>query len=665
MTNILINVMFENYRGLRYNTCAYNFCVRGKGFMIAYILIGILVIAVVILAFLFFKEKKANEQREKTFYSELTKSVSELQQEQNDSTNHLNESISGGFDEINSLIDDVLKRFDEKMQDTDAALQEYVNDTKLRFSDASEAFNKKIELLATIIEQISKDNADLRKKLEFFTEIDSDSKRINETEDVEKREALIQQALKELSLDSQANESLPEEKESLKEEYETIGNQQESSTLDNEQKAAFKIMEMTSDNLFITGKAGTGKSFLLDTFRSGTKKKTLTLAPTGIAALNVKGVTIHTAFGYDNLEKISIEDLSASTLRLKNEKQQVLKEIDTLIIDEISMVRVDTFDKIDKILKIINKNAKPFGGKQVIVFGDLFQLPPIVQTEEERKYLAAHYDDIFFFNSIAYSKGNFGFMELTKNHRQKDDKQYFEVLNRIREGRFDNSDLDKLNSRLVHNKEELRRVMTLFPKKDMAEALNKAELARIEAKEYVYKAQITKNLNKDKTLKLEKRFPIAEELHLKRGALVMMVANDQEKRWVNGTIGIIHSLYDDRIMVTINGMTYEVYKTDFTQREAIYESGKIVYKDILTVMQYPIVLAYAITIHKSQGMTYQHLACDISKCFAPGQAYVALSRCSSIDGLHLLTKINGTGIQPNKTVVDFYNNQLMKKAQQA
>lgn len=632
--------------------------------MIAYILIGILIIAVVILVFLFLKEKKANEQREKSFYSELTKSVSELQQEQNESTNHLNESISGGFDEINSLIDDVVKRFNEKMQDTDASLQEYVNDTKLRLSDASEAFNKKIELLATIIEQISKDNADLRKKLEFFTEIDSDSKSINETEDVEKREALIQQALKELSLDSQANESRPEEKESLKEEYETIGNQQESSTLDNEQKAAFKIMEMTSDNLFITGKAGTGKSFLLDTFRRGTKKKTLTLAPTGIAALNVNGTTIHTAFGYNNLEKISIEDLSASTLRLKNEKQQVLKEIDTLIIDEISMVRVDVFDKIDKILKIINKSAKPFGGKQVIVFGDLFQLPPVTKRNEE-KYLTDYYGGIFFFNSKAYSNGNFGFIELIENHRQKDDKQYFEILNRIREGCFDNSDLEKLNSRLIHNKEELRRVMTLFPKKAEAEALNKAELARIEAKEYVYKAQITKNLYKDKTLQLESSFPIAEELHLKRGALVMMVANDQEKRWVNGTIGIIHSLYENRIMVTINGRTYEVYKTDFTQREAIYENGSIVYKDMLTVMQYPIVLAYSITIHKSQGMTYQRLACDISECFAPGQAYVALSRCSSIDGLHLLTKINGTGIQPNKTVVDFYNNQLMKKAQQA
>lgn len=632
--------------------------------MIAYILIGILIIAVVILVFLFLKEKKANEQREKSFYSELTKSVSELQQEQNESTNHLNESISGGFDEINSLIDDVVKRFNEKMQDTDASLQEYVNDTKLRLSDASEAFNKKIELLATIIEQISKDNADLRKKLEFFTEIDSDSKSINETEDVEKREALIQQALKELSLDSQANESLPEEKESLKEEYETIGNQQESSTLDNEQKAAFKIMEMTSDNLFITGKAGTGKSFLLDTFRRGTRKKTLTLAPTGISALNVNGVTIHTAFGYNNLEKISLEDLSASTLRLKNEKQQVLKEIDTLIIDEISMVRVDTFDKIDKILKIINKSAKPFGGKQVIVFGDLFQLPPIANKKEEN-YLTDYYGGIFFFNSKAYGNGNFGFIELIENHRQKDDNEYFEILNRIREGRFNKTDLEKLNNRFIQDKKELRRVMTLFPKKAEAEALNKLELARIEAKEYVYKAQIIKNLYKDKTLQLESSFPIAEELHLKRGALVMMVANDQEKRWVNGTIGIIHSLYDDRIMVTINGTTYEVYKTDFTQREAIYENGSIVYKDMLTVMQYPIVLAYSITIHKSQGMTYQRLACDISECFAPGQAYVALSRCSSMDGLHLLTKINGTGIQPNKTVVDFYNNQLMKKAQQA
>jgi len=430
--------------------------------------------------------------------------------------------------------------------------------------------------------------------------------------------------------------------------------------LDSEQIATFNMMEKSNNNIFITGKAGTGKSFLLDVFKHGTHKKTLTVAPTGIAALNVGGATIHSTFGYKNLENISLDELTVFNLFLNEKKKRVLKEIDTLIIDEISMVRADIFDKIEKILKIVNNSEKPFGGKQVIVFGDLFQLPPIPPTETN--LLTQYAGNFFFFNSDAYKKGNFRFIELSINHRQDSDPHFFEILNKIREGCFDGSDLEHLNCRFISNKQDLRRVMTLFPTKAQAEKLNKEELSKIEAREYVYKSKITFNAKKTLETHLESNFPISNELHLKRGALVMMVANDLEKRWVNGTLGVVQSLTENSIKVTINGITYDINKMIFSQKEAIFEDGKIIYKDILEIEQYPIVLAYAITIHKSQGMTYKKLACDISQCFAPGQAYVALSRCSNLDGLYLLSKINASGIYTDKNVVEFYKQHSIPPA---
>jgi ATP-dependent exoDNAse (exonuclease V) alpha subunit len=203
--------------------------------------------------------------------------------------------------------------------------------------------------------------------------------------------------------------------------------------------------------------------------------------------------------------------------------------------------------------------------------------------------------------------------------------------------------------------------LTLFPKKSDAERVNKEELAKIEAREYMYKANIVYNAKKNQNPNLDSSFPITDELRLKRGALVMMVANDPEKRWVNGTMGVIHSLSADSIMVTIDGTTFEAKPCVFTEKEAIYVDGKIDYQEILRVEQYPIVLAYAITIHKSQGMTYKKLACDISQCFAPGQAYVALSRCSSLGGLHLLKLIENSMMKVDEIVMKFYLSQSTEK----
>lgn len=429
------------------------------------------------------------------------------------------------------------------------------------------------------------------------------------------------------------------------------------SELDREQLNALNLMESSKKNVFITGKAGTGKSFLLRAFYSTTAKNVLKLAPTGIAALNVNGATIHSAFGYDNLEKISLEELNPRTLKLNSSKRILLKSIDTLIIDEISMVRVDIFEKIEWILRIANGNDRPFGGKQIILFGDLFQLPPVAKHPINIE-LQKRYGGIHFFYSKAYHYGNFKFIELTINHRQKKDHEFFNLLNRIRGGTSSTEDITLLNSRYVQDSDSLSRtVLSLFPTKQAAEEKNKLELGKIDEPEFCYTARIVDEGPNTFPAKVDGLFPITYNLCLKVGAAIMMVTNDPDKHWVNGTLGIVKSLSEDRIIVTIDGIQYEVYKSKFTLQEATLVNGKIIYVDTLSVIQYPLVLAYAITIHKSQGMTYESIACDINNCFAPGQAYVALSRCSSMDGLYLTSPVHPHSIQVDKSVVDFYRKQ--------
>lgn len=707
--------------------------------MLQIVLIGILCAGLIAVTILFVLEKKKNDQREKALKNSITESVESLRQQyakahydlhtllshnienlDNDTKEHIakiEESIQNAVSEVAESINGLSLETKALVSTTQSDLETMTSNLTKELAGAFDAGLKKnqamadskIAHLAKVLEQVIVENAELKKKLEFFTEIDKDSKNLNETEDEEARERLIQQALAELSYPSSAEENTVEptpqpegtvtavEKEEVPEheleemasakeadEVDSVPEQKETdervetekiipstkplvgdapSILDDEQKIAFTIMNKTAENLFITGKAGTGKSFLLDVFVRATSKKTIKLAPTGIAALNIAGATLHSTFGYNNLEKISLEDISDGTIQLKSDKVRILKEVDTIIIDEISMVRVDTFDKIDKMLRVFNKNAKPFGGKQMIVFGDLFQLPPIAKWQET-KYLTDYYGGIFFFNSNAYNTGRFHFIELSTNHRQKDDKDFFDILNRMREGITTKEDIDSLNERhidRISDKSELRRILTLFPKKADAERVNKEELAKIEAKEYMYKAKIVYNAKSNQNPNLDSSFPITDELRLKRGALVMMVANDPEKRWVNGTMGVIHTLSADSIKVTLDGTTYEVKPCVFTEKEAIYVDGKIDYQDILRIEQYPIILAYAITIHKSQGMTYKKLACDISQCFAPGQAYVALSRCSSIDGLHLLKLMEKSMMKVDEIVMNYYLSQPKKE----
>ena len=547
------------------------------------------------------------------------------------------EEIMDSLDRSLSETDDAILKIDRTLKKN----QEMLEQTGRIISQKERSLREEIKALKDDMQELSAQNRELIKKLEFYTEIESDSTKLNEIEDKKKREELLDRI-------SKTNDaSLPQQAE-------------EESVLDPEQQQALEFMENTNRNLFITGKAGTGKSFLLDAFVKYTGKRTLVMAPTGIAALNVGGVTLHSAFGFFNLEKLDVDDINEETVSIKSEKRLILRKVHTIIIDEMSMVRADTLDKIDKILRVVNRTDKLFGGKQIILFGDLFQLPPVVKRAEEH-YLKDRYGGIFFFFSNAYRQGDFHFIELITNHRQKGDAWFFAILNRMREGKVTDEDIRTLNRRRISQQEgdgELRRVLTLFPTKAAAEKVNAEQLERIQGREYTYVAEVIKNTNNQQTANMESIFPITERLKLKVGALVMMVANDPGRKWVNGTMGIIKRLTEDKIFVMIDAREYEVDPVAFEEREAIYEDGKITYKTTLVVNQFPVVLAYAITIHKSQGMTYQRVACDISRCFAPGQAYVALSRCSRLAGLFLVNEINKSQVMVNRDVQEFYLRQI-------
>lgn len=494
------------------------------------------------------------------------------------------------------------------------------------------ALNEQLEEKNKYIANILKENKELKKNLEFYTEIDSDSSKLNSDETITSVE-----------IASENKNNITDEQQAY-----------EIKELDEEQQYAFNLLNQTDKNLFITGKAGTGKSYLLREFAKQTNKKILLLAPTGISAININGATLHSTFGFDNLVTTPLNQLNKTTIKLKKEKISLLKVVDIFIIDEISMVSADVFEKINKILQIVMNNKKVFGGKRFILFGDLFQLPPIANAAMTQ-YMKTTFGGIFFFFADAYKKGNFEFIELTINHRQEKDKIFFDILNNIRQDNVTDGDISELNKRFCDDPSELRRVIKLFSRKNDVDKTNRDELEKIKAKEYTYKSIVTFSKNKSKSMA---DFPISDELRLKVGALIMMVMNDPNKQWVNGTLGIVKKLTDDSITVVINGIEYNIPQAEFTQQEAIYENGKIEYVPIMTVKQFPLILAYAITIHKSQGMTYQQIACDVSNTFATGQAYVALSRCTTLEGLYLLKKISKTSIfNIDEDIKEFYQQQ--------
>lgn len=416
-------------------------------------------------------------------------------------------------------------------------------------------------------------------------------------------------------------------------------------------KEAYEAMEKSSENVFITGRAGTGKSTLLDYFRNSTKKEVVVLAPTGVAALNVKGKTIHSFFGFRpdiTLQKVK---------KLAAEDTLIYKKLDAIVIDEISMVRSDLLDCVDKFLRINGKNnKKPFGGIQMIFIGDLYQLPPVVMgTEKEifRKEYASEY----FFDAKVLEDFKMKFIELEKIYRQKD-ADFINLLNAIRNNSITEEELENINKR--HNPDfecsEGEFYIYLTPTNAASQEINEKKLRELDGKLYHYEGLISGNFD-------VKYLPTDINLNLKIGAQVMMLNNDARKRWVNGTIGKIVKIKKDKdlemdvIFVEfadgeveeVVPYTWDIYDFYFDKNKGHIESSSVG-----SFSQYPMKLAWSVTIHKSQGKTFDKVVLDIGKgTFAHGQMYVALSRCTTLEGIILKKKILKRHIWMDWRVVKF------------
>ena len=386
---------------------------------------------------------------------------------------------------------------------------------------------------------------------------------------------------------------------------------------------AFDAIEHTKNSIFITGKAGTGKSTLLEYFRKNTKKNIIVLAPTGVAAIKARGQTIHSFFKFPPrlIQKDHIK-------RLHNKK--LLEKLDTIVIDECSMIRADLLDGIDYALRMNRKeHKKPFGGVQIILFGDLFQLPPVV--ERDIRHLMNHlYASPYFFSANVVTKIAIKYIELHKIYRQKEES-FISLLNKIRTQEASEDDLKHLNRQVSTEIAQESDTITLTTTNADANTLNETRLLRILNREFKYHADIHGKFD-------ARSYPVEEIIRLKKGAQVMLVKNDTSKRWTNGTIAEIAELSDSSMNIRIDNDIYDVPKVSWDKIQYIYNEAeqKIEEKVIGSFQQYPVKLAWAITIHKSQGQTFKNVIIDMGYgAFAHGQTYVALSRCTSLKGLIL------------------------------
>ena len=414
--------------------------------------------------------------------------------------------------------------------------------------------------------------------------------------------------------------------------------------LSEEQLNLAKLIEDSNDNFFVTGKAGTGKSVLLQYIKHTSEKKLVVAAPTGVAALNVGGETIHSLF------KVPPDFIAKNSLILSRKIEGLLKRIDMVIIDEISMVRADLMDAIDSLLRQAKKNDRAFGGVQVIMFGDVYQLPPIVTDRELFKYFEENFGGYYFFNADVWKDTKLNVHELTNIFRQKDEK-FRLILNAIRTGSVNQEILNELNKRTLPTPDT--GIVTLATTNNSVNEINKRHLVKLDGKAKIYEANITGDLS-------ESSFPTDEYLNLKEGAQVIFIKNDKENRWVNGTIGVVEKLEDDDVIVNINGISVPVDRVSWEKVKYEYnEKTKKVDSDVTsTFTQFPLRLAWAITIHKSQGQTYTSVSIDLGYgSFAHGQTYVALSRCESLEGLYLRRRINPRDIIVDQKIIKFMARQ--------
>lgn len=419
-------------------------------------------------------------------------------------------------------------------------------------------------------------------------------------------------------------------------------------TLNEEQRDLLDEMENGSENLFISGRAGTGKSTVLQHFVRHTDKSVAVVAPTGIAAVNVRGQTIHSFF------KFPPRLLVPSSVRGRNTK--LLKKLEILIIDEISMVRADLMDAIDIALRKSRREYKPFGGVKLLMFGDLYQLPPVVRNGPERDYLEQTYQSPYFFSANVWFEARLPHLRQLKHIHRQTDTEFIRLLNALREQSFDKDDLRVLNTRYQAVKEDEHFYITLTSTNALARTINLKSLNKIKEKIYNYQARVKNDFD-------HRLFPTNEILSLKVGAQVMCIKNDLEGRYVNGTIGIVRELMPDKILVEVEMYgekdVVEIEKTEWERIKYTIEEDdgvpKIKSKVIGKFTQYPLKLAWATTIHKSQGKTYEKCVIDLGRgAFAHGQTYVALSRCRTLDGIILKRELRPRDIIIDDRVADFY-----------
>ncbi|MDD4921749.1 MAG: AAA family ATPase [Bacteroidales bacterium] len=421
---------------------------------------------------------------------------------------------------------------------------------------------------------------------------------------------------------------------------------------------AHDFVQYTGTSIFLTGKAGTGKTTFLHRLRAQSPKRMIVTAPTGVAAINAGGVTLHSffqlAFGPHLPETNHPGDPSQpkSINKFSREKVNILRSLDLLVIDEISMVRADLLDAVDEVLRRYKNKNKPFGGVQLLMIGDLQQLAPVVK-DDDWNLLRSHYETPFFFSSLALRKTQFISIELKHIYRQSD-KAFISLLNKIRENKLDSDAIEMLNSRYIPNfdAEENKGYITLTTHNNQAHNINDVQLKKIKEHKQTFSAEISGTFP-------EYSYPTDLELILKPGAQVMFVKNDssREKRFFNGKIGTIRRINDGIVYVACPGEEDDIDIGPVEWNNYTYsideKTNEITETIIGTFKQVPLKLAWAITIHKSQGLTFDKAIIDANAAFAHGQVYVALSRCRSMEGIVLSSKINPRSIKIDGSVLGF------------
>lgn len=417
----------------------------------------------------------------------------------------------------------------------------------------------------------------------------------------------------------------------------------------------WNLLRYTRNSVFLTGKAGTGKSTFLRYIIANIKKKSVVLAPTGIAAVNVGGQTMHSFFKLPFKPLLPDDpDFATKVLRKRMKYSstfvKLLRNLELIVIDEVSMVRADIIDFMDKVLRVYTGNMRlPFGGKQMLFVGDVFQLEPVVKGEA-KDMLARYYDTPFFFNAMVFKEMSLVSIELRKVYRQTD-SHFVSMLDRIRAGSPSKSDIDELNLHLCNEiSEDSEYTMTIATRREMVDNINESHLNELKTKEETYKGSIEGEYPLDS-------LPTDMELRLKVGAQVVFIKNDSDHRWVNGTIAVVRECRDDSIIVSTETEPFiQVMRERWSNIRYVYNEEKHTIDEVElgAFTQFPLKLAWALTIHKSQGLTFDNVIIDIGRgAFAGGQTYVALSRCRTLDGISLRSTINERDVYVDENIRRF------------